>query len=275
MKLPGFSKVFLGVMGLYALYGGLLFFFQRRILFPGFMVGAAPEGLTLPGYVEEVWLQTSFGPVEAYWMLPDKAAPARPVPVVLFAHGNGERIDMWPETLSPFLDMGAGVFLVEYPGYGKSAGSPSQKTVTEVFLAAYDVLLSRKEVDAERIVLMGRSLGGGAVCALAAHRPARALILMSTFTSVRSLASRFLMPAVLVRDPFDNLSVVRAYSQPVLIIHGTRDETIPYRHGVTLFKNAKNAKMISYEAGHNDCPPDWDAFFRDVEAFLEASGVLP
>jgi len=98
---------------------------------------------------------------------------------------------------------------------------------------------------------------------------------MSTFTSIRSFARRYLMPTVLVRDPFDNLSVVRSFEGPVLVIHGEKDETIPYRHGVTLFENAKNGKMITYSAGHNDCPPDWSAFFRDVEGFLRTFEILP
>jgi fermentation-respiration switch protein FrsA (DUF1100 family) len=82
------------------------------------------------------------------------------------------------------------------------------------------------------------------------------------------------MPPVLVRDPFDNLRVVRKFDGPVLVIHGDQDETIPYRHGRTLFENAKQGKMITYAAGHNDCPPDWNAFFKDVGAFLRANTVL-
>ncbi len=269
------AKLFLGAGGLYAAFGGLLFLAQRQMLFPRFLVGSAPENLALPESVDRVWIQTSFGPVETYLMLPDTDVSAKPFPMVLFAHGNGERIDLWPETLSPFLDLGVGVFMVEYPGYGRSSGSPSQKTVTEVFIRAYDYLASRGDVDSKRIVLVGRSLGGGAVCALAAERQARALILMSTFTSVRSFARRYLMPAMLVRDPFDNLSVVRSYEGPVLVIHGDRDETIPYDHGVTLYENARTATKITYSAGHNDCPPDWDVFFRDVEKFLRTFRILP
>ncbi len=275
MKRSTMAKILIGIGGLYAVYGGLLFLLQRQMIFPRFMVGPPPENLTLPPNVHVVWIETSFGPVEAYLMLPDRDSAKEPVPMVLFAHGNGERIDFWPEVFYPFLDLGMGVFMVEYPGYGKSAGSPSQEAVTEVFVQAYDFLVSRKDVDSKRIIPVGRSLGGGAVCALAAKRPVKALILMSTFTSIRSFARRYLMPTVLVRDPFDNLSVVRSFEGPVLVIHGDKDETIPYRHGLTLFENAKKGKMITYPAGHNDCPPDWSVFFRDVGEFLRTSGILP
>ena len=96
---------------------------------------------------------------------------------------------------------------------------------------------------------------------------------MSCFTSVRSFAIRYLAPSFLIRDPFDNLAVVRDYSGPVLVIHGRIDEIIPFGHGKALHAAARNGKMIAYEAGHNDCPPDWAVFWRDVEEFLKANGI--
>jgi len=163
---------------------------------------------------------------------------------------------------------------VEYPGYGRSAGSPSQKSITQTFLAAYDALSNRKDVDPSRIILFGRSLGGGAVCALAARRPSAALILMSTFTSARAFAKRYLAPSFLVRDPFDNLAVVKNYPAPVLILHGRRDTVIPFSHGVELHRAARQGTLIAYEAGHNDCPPDWKVFWRHVRSFLRENKII-
>ena len=173
-----------------------------------------------------------------------------------------------------FSRMGISLLLVEYPGYGRSEGSPSQDSITETFVSAYDVLSSRKDVDASRIIFMGRSLGGGALCALAQKRPSAALILMSSFTSVRSFAIRYLAPSFLVRDPFDNLAVVKNYANPVMIIHGKRDAIIPFGHGQKLHQAAKQSVLIVYEAGHNDCPPNWDIFWKDVEGFLRQHGII-
>jgi hypothetical protein len=122
---------------------------------------------------------------------------------------------------------------------------------------------------------MGRSLGGGAVCALAAERPSAALILLSTFSSVRACASSFFVPGFLVLDPFDNRRVVGSYSQPVLVMHGTRDNLIPHSQGVALARAARLGKMISYDCHHNDCPPSWQKFWRDVESFLIYCGIIP
>jgi pimeloyl-ACP methyl ester carboxylesterase len=256
---------------IYAAYCLLLFLAQRHVLFPRYMI-PSPEPPALKAMrIEAWWLETSFGKVEA-WYLPPVAAD-KPAPAVIFGHGNGELIDYWPEALKRFSEMGIGLLLVEYPGYGRSAGSPSQESIAETFILAYDRLAARTDVDPSRIVLFGRSLGGGAVCDLALKRPSAALILMSCFKSVSAFAVRYLAPAFLIRDPFDNLSAVRRYQGPVLVMHGNADEVAPFGHGQALHAAAQNSKMIVYQSGHNDCPPDWTVFWRDVKDFLKANGI--
>lgn len=268
----GLFKILAGAASIYAVYCVLLFIVQRQVIFPRYMIPDPPA----PDYeslgVEPLWLEASFGRVEG-WYLPPKSAE-RPAPAVIFGHGNGELIDYWPSELGRFASMGIGLLLVEYPGYGRSAGAPSQESISEAFTLAYDRLISRPDVDAARIILFGRSLGGGAVCDLALKRPSAALILMSAFKSVKAFAGRYLAPAFLIRDPFDNLAAVREYPGPVLVIHGNADEVVPFDHGRALHAAARSGKMIVYQAGHNDCPPDWAGFWRDVEEFLRAAGVL-
>ncbi len=190
-------------------------------------------------------------------------------PLVIFFHGNGEVIDYLPEQLEGFRELGMGVLLVEYPGYGRSSGEPSEKSITETAVSAYDTILQRDDVDTGRIVLFGRSLGGGAACALAARRPSAALILQSTFTSTRPFSRSFLVPGFFVRDVFDNGAVVTAYRQPILIFHGSRDTIIPPKHGRDLQKLSPRARLVEFPCGHNDFPPDWHEFYRIIAAFLK------
>jgi len=267
-------KILTAAVCIYAAYCALLFLAQRQVVFPRYMIPtpAAPDLKALG--IEPLWLETSFGKVEAWYLPPAIAADAKPAPAVIFGHGNGELIDYWPNELGRFASLGVGLLLVEYPGYGRSAGSPSQDSISETFTLAYDLLATRKDVDPSHIVLFGRSLGGGAVCDLSLKRPSAALILMSCFKSVSAFAVRYLAPAFLIRDPFDNLAAVRRYPGPVLVIHGSFDEIVPFSHGRALHAAAHNAKMVVYEAGHNDCPPDWAIFWRDVEDFLRTIGVL-
>jgi len=266
-------KIVTWTLFIYLAYCGLLFLIQRQMLFPRYLVETPFKDENIP-FMEKIWIETGAGKIEAWFLPPDPANEAAPAPAVFFAHGNGELIDFWPHELKKFNRIGIGVFLVEYPGYGRSEGTPSQQNITEAFNRAYDVLIERQDVDPAKIILFGRSVGGGAVCALAAQRPSAALILMSAFISVRSFAKKYFAPAFLIRDPFDNLAVVRTYKGATLVIHGRFDEVIPYSHGMTLYKASRNATMITYKSGHNDCPPSWEVFWRDIESFLRNSGII-
>ena len=155
-------KIVAGVLGFYLVYCGFLFLFQRNILFPRYQIPVPPDGTPAPEGVERIWLDTVSGKVEA-WFIPPVLPPGRKsAPAVIFGHGNGELIDFWPRELNSLARMGLGVLLVEYPGYGRSGGHPSQKSIGHVFVDAFDWLVARQDVDADRIVFFGRSLGGGA-----------------------------------------------------------------------------------------------------------------
>lgn len=243
-------------------------------MFPRYMIGTPTDAENRISGLEKLWIDTRHGKVEAWFLPAVSGQNAAPAPAVIFAHGNAELIDFWPQELKKFTNLGMGLLLVEYPGYGRSKGTPSQKSITDTFIAAYDVLIKRKDVDPSRIILFGRSIGGGAVCGLAANRPSKALILMSTFTSAKSYAPKYLVPKFLVRDPFDNLSTVKTYTGSVLVIHGKYDNIIPYKHGLALCRAAKHCKMISYDCAHNDCPPNWDSFWQFLELFLHEAGII-
>jgi fermentation-respiration switch protein FrsA (DUF1100 family) len=264
---------------LYLSYCCFLFVIQRRIIFPRSHIPLSSGAEKAVSGIEKIWLDTQGGKIETWFMLPLNINPAKsdvtpPAPAVIFAHGNAELIDFCTEELKFFTRMGIGVLLIEYPGYGRSEGSPSQKSITHAFNIGYNYLVSRKDVDPSRIVLFGRSLGGGAVCNLASNKPSCALILQSTFTSAKSFASRFLAPGFLVRDPFDNLSVVSKYSGPVLIIHGKNDDVIPFSHGKALYEKCLKGKLIVYNCSHNDCPPDYSVFRKDIITFLDENGII-
>lgn len=258
----------------YAVYCTFLFVIQRQMIFPRGLMGDMPGVALQDPAKEKIWLAVDGSRIESWFLPPAGRVAGRRAPVLIFAHGNAELIDHCISELTPLTRLGLGVLLVEYPGYGRSGGSPSQKSITAAFVSAYDMLVGRPDVDPRKIVLYGRSLGGGAVCALATQRPAAALILVSSFTSVRAMATRYLVPGFLVRDPFDNLAVVKDYRGPVLVMHGRYDEVIPFRHGLALHRSARNARLLAYDCGHNDCPPDLGLFWQEVAAFLREAGII-
>ena len=235
---------------------------QRRVIYPR---PQRPEPAQLPAGTETVWLGRDED-VEA-WFLAPTAAPASPFPVVMFMHGNGELIDDHADVLE-LTGEGLGVLLVEYPGYGRSGGRPNERSITAAVVAAFDYLNAQPQVDAERIVAYGRSIGGGAACAVAAVRPVAALVLESSFTRLADLMPRF-VPRALMLDRFDNLAVIASGTSPVLVLHGERDRIIPYAHGVALAR-AAGTTPVPMACGHNDCPTP----LRDVVRFLRQHGIL-
>ena len=210
---------------IYVAYLIVGFAIQRTVLFPRHVVIVPPPGAAEmdDSGLQRHTLDTEAGAVDM-WYLPGAGAEASdPGPAVIFAHGNAELIDHWPALLEPYRRMGVGVLLIEYRGYGRSAGSPSQRAITDDFVQGHDWLAARPEVDADRIIFHGRSIGTGVVCSLGEQRRPAALILQSPFTSIKAMAWRMGYPGFLMRDPFDNAAFVEAYDGPVLILHGRRD----------------------------------------------------
>lgn len=247
-------------------YYALLFLGQRRLLYP------APRGpamAAVPPDARRVRLAAADGPVDA-WYLPPAGATAGLRAAVIFAHGNAERAEDWTDQFHDLRRAGLGILLPEYPGYGLSAGAPSQSSITAAMLAAYDWLAAQPGVDTGRIIAYGRSLGGGAVARLATRRPVAALVLESSFTSLRAFAGRFLAPGFLVRDPFDTLAELGAFRGPLLVVHGRRDDVAPFAHGRTLAAAVPGAVFVALDCGHNDCPRPW----REVLGFLAGHRLL-
>lgn len=258
-----------GVAGVAASYLLLLYAIQRSVLFPVPPLPAGGLSGPTPSDVEPVWLQLETERSEA-WLLRPLARGRERSPLIVFAHGNGELIDYWASEFQVPRRWGLAVLLVEYPGYGRSQGRPSEESITAAMVAAYDWAASRPDIDPLRILSYGRSVGGGAACALARERPVAALVLESTFTSVRRMARRFGLPGFLVRDPFDNLAAIRRYVGPVLLIHGERDDMISPEHARVLQRAARSATLHLEPCGHNDCPRPWPVLDR----FLVEHGIL-
>jgi len=134
--------------------------------------------------LEEVWFKAHDGPRLFGWYVPATGLPA----VLLWCHGNAGNIIHRLENLAALHRMGLSVLLFDYRGYGRSEGMPSEPGLYQDALAAYEVLITTKQVPPERVVLFGRSLGAAVAGTLASQRPAAGLILESAFPSVAALA---------------------------------------------------------------------------------------
>lgn len=247
---------------------------EEWVLFPRHFLAAPARPRADVAGLESMPIESNEGPVEAWFLPPLGLSHAARRPVVIFAHGNGELIDDWPHVLEPYRRWGLAVALPEYRGYGVSAGTPSETAIADDFVAAYDHIVNRPDVEPSKIVLHGRSLGGGVVCSLARSRPAAGLILESTFTSLADVAQKWWIPAPWLTNRFDSESVVRTFERPILIFHGRRDRVIPYGHARRLEQAARAARLVTYDCDHNDLPRSQVGFWASVEVYLREIGVL-
>ncbi|MFW5966774.1 MAG: alpha/beta hydrolase [Persicimonas sp.] len=257
----------------YFLFAGLLTLLQRKVIFPGTDMPVAEKPRLPTEETERWWLETDQGRVEAWFSPGEGVAPEEPGPAVVLAHGNGEVIDDYRGRIQRYVERGISVLLPEFRGYGRSAGDPSQETVTGDFERLHERLAAREEVDAERIAYHGYSLGGAVLAALAARKKPRALILESTFTSVADMAPWLPGAAALVSDPFETLEVVERLDVPILVVHGRRDSVVPFEHGERLAEANDEAEFVDHDGDHH-AMLDQRAFWRHVDRLFKRAGLL-
>jgi hypothetical protein len=170
---------------------------------------------------------------------------------VFHHHGNAEDLGFLGQGLGGFEDRGFSVFAYDYRGYGTSSGEPSVEGVYRDAEAAFRYLVEVIGVPPERILVHGRSVGSGPAVDIAVRHPVAGLVVESGFVSAFRVVTRIpLFPG----DKFRNLARIRDVGCPVLVLHGTADETIPVWHGRALYERAREPKRAVWieGAGHDD-----------------------
>jgi fermentation-respiration switch protein FrsA (DUF1100 family) len=255
------------LLACYVGWCGAVYFLQGRILYPTGML--APVAAQSPHEVESLWIEPRPGVrVEGWLVRPAGCPEGARMPLAVFFHGNAETIDDSIGHAEMYNRLGWAVLLPEYRGYGRSGGRPGQGAMVRDAVAFLDMVRARADIDNSRIVLHGRSIGGGVACAVAAERTPAGLILESTFTSLASFCWKFGVPPVLCSNPYRNDAVVRGLEAPVLVMHGTMDDIVPVAHGRALRDMARKATFLEQPAGHNNFPSDWKAYEGAIASFL-------
>ncbi len=265
----------LGVaLATYVIYCAAMFFMQTNLIFPGWKLIPLSLADAPPTGVQSVWITAQDGSrVEAWYARAPRATSERPAPAAIYFHGNGEVIDWRVGVAKEYARVGVSTLLVEYRGYGRSEGTPSQAAVAEDAIAFRAWLCEQPEVDCERLVYHGRSLGGGAAVELARTHEPRALIVESTFTSISNMAWKRGVPGFLVRSPFRNDVTMPKLGSEILILHGAQDNLIPVTHGRRLHAIAPGSRLVEIAGSHNDFPRDYDAYIGAIQDFLKDSGI--
>lgn len=216
----------------------------RGLLYPAPIshVGEKPLGAT------DLYAQTSDGLRAHGWLL---HSGVRSTTLVVMFHGNGETIDDGVERAQVLASRGLDVLLAEYRGYGASEGKPTE----EGLYADAQALIDAAHVPPDGVVIWGTSLGTGVATEMAKRGKCRALVLVAPFTSIPDVGqrvARVLPVGLIVTDRFDTLSKAPSIDMPVLVIHGTSDEVVPYDMGVTLSRTFSHARLVTVQGGHHN-----------------------
>jgi fermentation-respiration switch protein FrsA (DUF1100 family) len=266
--------VYLAAVGLALLCSGCA---SSMLYYPSRHVYGNPSERALRH--EEVSFRSKDGTVLSGWFIPAVGVPKG---TVIHFHGNAQNMTAHVSFVSWLPRENFNVFVFDYRGYGKSGGEPDRKGVYEDSCAALNYLRSREEVDSERILIFGQSLGGAnALAALhgTGAKGVQAVAIDSTFYSYRLIARDKIkhIPVLrLLRWPLSFLVISNAKSPastidqlppiPVMILHGTDDAVIPFRHGQKLFDKATHPKqLIAVPNGHHT-----DALVREDPIYRRA-----
>jgi fermentation-respiration switch protein FrsA (DUF1100 family) len=235
-----------GYLGL----GAVMYVAQRALMYFPETTRTAPALAGLP-QAEEITLDTADGERVIVWHVP----PRDGKPVVLYFHGNGGSLRYRAERYRKLAENGIGLVALSYRGFGGSTGSPSEPGLMADAAAAYKFAVARYVP--ERIAVWGESLGGGVAVQIAAKERIGRLILEAPFTSAAEVAQRayVIFPVrLLMHDQFRSDEYIGRVTAPVLVMHGERDNVVPFDLGermVSLIAAPK--KLVRFpDGGHND-----------------------
>jgi fermentation-respiration switch protein FrsA (DUF1100 family) len=237
-------------------------------------VSAARDWMPSPVLeTEDVELTCADGTRIHAWWCPAKNSDL----ALLYCHGNAGNLSHRGTSVVQLRDhLNTSVLIIDYPGYGKSEGSPSEQGCYHAADSAYQWLAETKQYSPKKIILYGGSLGGGVATDLASRQDHRALVLVKTYTSVPDAACDIYwwLPVPirpLMTNRFESLTKIASCQRPVFIAHGTADEMIPFDHGKKLFEAANEPKRFLAMEGnrHNDSLPEM--FFTSLNEFLKSN----
>lgn len=205
-----------------------------------------------PCTAEDIYFTAEDGIQTHAWFLKNDASDK----VLVYYHGNAGSIADRFEWGCQLTQTGASVLMVEYRGYGRSGGSPSEVGFYQDIEAVWQWLRGTAGFAPKDIVLYGKSLGGAVATELALRHEPGALVLQSTFTSIPDMAKKIFpgVPKFLVPTKMDSLKKLPGIDCPVMVIHSQQDEIVPFEMGQSLAKATQNLHAFAHYKGygHND-----------------------
>ena len=260
--------------GIFVLLSLALYLLQGRMVFlanmPGRALTASPDDFGLE--FEDVSLATSDGERLHGWFVP--AIDSRGV--MLFFHGNAGNISHRLDSIEIFHQLGLDTLIIDYRGYGRSSGKPTERGTYLDAQAAWNYLVDERGVAPDRIIIFGRSLGGAVAAWLGSHHTPAAVIIESSFSSGVDMARNlypFLPARLITRLRYPVAEYASRLDCPVLVVHSRDDEIIPFSMGQSIYDAVTQRKaFLELRGDHNggffisrhDYIPGLDGFIHSV-----------
>lgn len=208
------------------------------------------------------------------WFIPHREARA----TLVWFHGNAGNIGHRVENIKLLHDkVGVNIFIFDYRGYGRSEGRVSEEGTYLDGEAALELVLKKFGVERRRTILFGRSLGAAVATEMANRFDSQGLILESPFVSIREMARvvfPFLPIGSLLKTRYDVREKIRKIKTPLLVLHGDRDEVVPFSQGKMVFAAAPEPKKFFAiaGAGHNDTYlTGGESYFQQLRIFIDGA----
>lgn len=228
----------------------LVLLFERRLIFFPDVGRHAGEPVPVDLSVEDVWLRTADGVrLHAWWI----TAPGAEFAFLAF-HGNAASIVARVPTYRFLAGVPVHVLAVEYRGYGRSSGVPSEAGLYRDAEAAYDWLVREKQIAPRRVIAFGQSLGTAVAVELATRREVGGVVVEAPFASTRAVARHlyWFLPGLgyFLRTEFDTGAKLDRVHAPLLVVHCASDPVLPIALGEEVFRRAREPKMFLRIEGH-------------------------
>ena len=229
----------------------LTIFGQRWAIFPGTIVTSPRIKASVIADSEPFTVNLPDGtPIAGLFCRTRTPAPGpgKP-PTILYFYGNASSVSHSRIEVDLFRECGANVMLVDYPGYGLSAGSASEQSFYQAASALWDYAAAHPEVDNRRIVIAGWSLGGAVAVDLTSRRPAAGLMTVSTFTSMDEMAHfrlPFMPTSLILRYHFTSIRKLAGLRVPLIVAHGDDDYNVPFAMAKRLCAAAPFSPDVQY-----------------------------
>jgi fermentation-respiration switch protein FrsA (DUF1100 family) len=245
---------------------------DRFIFYPSATVALTPRDVGID--FKDVHFSTRDGVTLHGWYIPHRGARS----TLVWFHGNAGNIGHRVENIKLLRDqVEVNIFIFDYRGYGRSQGRVSEEGTYRDGEAALELVKKQFGAEPNRTILFGRSLGAAVAAEMALRSPSQGLILESPFVSIREMARAvfpFLPIGPLLKTRYDTEEKVRKIKTPLLVLHGDRDEVVPFAQGKKVFAAAPEPKTFFTisGAGHNDTYlVGGDRYFEQLKNFVEAT----